>query len=67
MAIHDEINTATSIQDILESHPMYINIALQYLRPKQTMYARDTFTDIVREVIDAADLDLESDPSQVSL
>jgi Ras GTPase-activating-like protein IQGAP2/3 len=44
---------------------MYINVALHYLRPKQALYARETFLEIVREVVDAIDLDLEPDPCQV--
>lgn len=44
---------------------MYINIAVQYLRPKQVTYVRDTLQAIVRELVEAADLDLESDPSIV--
>lgn len=44
---------------------MYINIAVQYLRPKQVTYVRGTLQAIVRELVEAADLDLESDPSIV--
>lgn len=46
---------------------MYINIAVQYLRPKQVTYVRDTLQAIVRELVEAADLDLESDPSKVRI
>ena len=44
---------------------MYINISVQYLRPKQVPYVRDTLQAIVRELVEASDLDLESEPSKV--
>ena len=46
---------------------MYINIAVQYLRPKQVTYVRETLQAIVRELVEASDLDLESDPSIVRI
>lgn len=45
---------------------MYINIAVHYVRPRQVTYIRDAFQAIIRELIDADDLDLEADPSVVS-
>lgn len=67
MAISDEINSAPNIEVIAESHPMYINIAVHYVRPKQSVYARDSFQSIVREIVESSDLDLEADPCQVCL
>lgn len=46
---------------------MYINIAVQYVRPKQLTYAREAFQDIIREIVSSEDLDLEADPSAVCL
>ena len=44
---------------------MYINIALHYIRPKQTVHVRETLQPLIRDVISAEDLDLEADPRQV--
>lgn len=65
LAIRDEINSASSLNNIISGHPMYINIAVHYVRPKQITYARDTFQGIIREVVNAEDLDLEADPSVI--
>lgn len=46
---------------------MYINIAVQYVRPRQVTYIRDTLQGIIRELMEAVDLDLESDPTVVRL
>jgi Ras GTPase-activating-like protein IQGAP2/3 len=45
---------------------MYINIALHYIRPKQTIHVRETLQPLIRDVIDTEDLDLEADPKQVT-
>ncbi len=45
---------------------MYINIALHYIRPKQTVHIRDTLQPLIRDVIATDDLDLEVDPKQVT-
>ncbi|KAG5646573.1 hypothetical protein DXG03_002876 [Asterophora parasitica] len=65
LAIREEINSATSIQEILRGHPMYFNIAVHYVRPKQITYAREAFQSIIHEVINTEDLDLEADPSVI--
>ncbi|KIJ20004.1 hypothetical protein PAXINDRAFT_166178 [Paxillus involutus ATCC 200175] len=63
LSIRQEVTDARTIEDVIHGHPMYISIAVQYLRPKQVTYVRETLQAIVRELIEAADLDLESDPS----
>jgi Ras GTPase-activating-like protein IQGAP2/3 len=55
------------VNDIVRGHPIYINIAVHYIRPRQVTYVKDAYQSIIREVIDSADLDLEVDPSVVSL
>lgn len=45
---------------------MYINIAVQYVRPKQISYVRDTFSALINGVIAQENLDLETDPVRVS-
>lgn len=57
---------AKSISDILHGHPVYINVALHYIRPKQTTHVRETLQPLIRDVIGATDLDLEVDPTLVS-
>ena len=65
-AINEEIANAKSIEDIVHNHPMYINIAVHYIRPKQTTHVRESLQNIIRELIDAEELDLEVDPTRVS-
>ncbi|KAL0949959.1 hypothetical protein HGRIS_009979 [Hohenbuehelia grisea] len=62
LAIRDEVNAAHSLEDIIHGHPLYINIAVHYVRPKQVTYAREALQAVIREVIESDDLDLEADP-----
>ncbi len=43
-------------------HPIFLNIAVQYLRPKLAVYAKDTLQEIIKDLITAKDDDLEVDP-----
>ncbi|KAF9247031.1 ras GTPase-activating protein [Melanogaster broomeanus] len=63
LSIRREVADARTIEDVIRGHPIYISIAVQYLRPKQVTYVRETLQAIVRELVEAVDLDLESDPS----
>lgn len=63
LSIRQEVTSAQSIEDVIHGHPMYMSVAVQYLRPKQVPYIRETLQPIIRELIEAIDLDLESDPS----
>ncbi|KAF6762631.1 IQ domain-containing protein-containing RasGAP [Ephemerocybe angulata] len=65
LAIRDQISAASTPEDVMNGHPMYINIAFPYLRPKQATYARDVFQTIIRDIIDADDLDLEVNPKTI--
>ena len=67
MSIREEIKAARSIDDVIQSHPMYMTIAVHYVRPKQVSYVREALQAVIREVIDQEDLDLETDPVVVSL
>jgi hypothetical protein len=51
--------------EIIHAHPMYINIAVHYVRPKQITYVRDALQAVICEVVSSDDLDLEADPSLV--
>lgn len=44
---------------------MYMNIADRYVHPRQVPYVREAFQAIIKEVVDAEDLDLEADPTVV--
>jgi Ras GTPase-activating-like protein IQGAP2/3 len=44
---------------------MYINIAVHYVRPKQSIFVREALQTVVCEVVGSNDLDLEADPSLV--
>lgn len=70
LAIQDEVNSAGSIHEIIHGHPVYINIAVPYLRPKQNTYVRDALQAVIRRVIDPPavgepPIDLELDPSVI--
>ncbi|KAG8733921.1 hypothetical protein FRC11_000145 [Ceratobasidium sp. 423] len=57
-----EVAAANTIQDVIQSHPMYLSVAIQYIKHKQTAYIRDTLKTIIQEVVGMDDLDLETDP-----
>ncbi|KAI0796795.1 hypothetical protein C8Q75DRAFT_710102 [Abortiporus biennis] len=61
-AIHDEVASAANIEAVAKGHPAFINVVVQYVRPKQAAYIRDTLQKIVLEVVDSDDVDLETDP-----
>ncbi|KAI0677108.1 hypothetical protein C8Q78DRAFT_959803 [Trametes maxima] len=61
-AVYDEVTTASAVEVIIRAHPSFINVAVHYLRPKQTTYIRETLQGVIREVLNADDLDLETDP-----
>ncbi len=57
---------AKTLADVIHGHPVYINIALHYIRPKQTVHIRETLQPLIRDVVTTEDLDLEVDPKQVA-
>ncbi|KAJ7283670.1 ras GTPase-activating protein [Mycena rebaudengoi] len=70
LAIQEEVNAAGSIHEIVHGHPVYINIAVPYVRPKQNTYVRDTLQGMIQEMIRPRGprelpLDLELDPSAI--
>ncbi|KIL70078.1 hypothetical protein M378DRAFT_156131 [Amanita muscaria Koide BX008] len=65
LAIQEEIKNSSSIQQVIEEHPMYITVAVHFVRPKQITYVRDAFQSLIKEVINSGDLDLEVDPSKI--
>ncbi|KAF8639888.1 hypothetical protein AX17_001140 [Amanita inopinata Kibby_2008] len=65
LAIREEILNSRTIEEVIEGHPMYINIAVHYVRPKQIAYVREAFQALIKEVINSEELDLEADPSKI--
>ncbi|RXW25183.1 hypothetical protein EST38_g699 [Candolleomyces aberdarensis] len=65
LAIRDQIAAASAPEEVMNGHPMYINIAFPYLRPKQATYARETLQAIIKDVIESDDLDLEVNPRTI--
>lgn len=65
-SVKNEIAIAPSAESAMKEIPLYLSIALQYGRPKQVTYVRDTLQPLICAVIDgdANDdkLDLETDP-----
>ena len=62
MSILEEMNAAPTVRDVLFGHPMYINVAVQYVRPKQVTYVKETLQGMIRAVVEEDGLDLEVDP-----
>lgn len=60
-AVRDEIMHAPDIDAVIYSKPMYMEIALHYVRPRQITYIRETLGPIISELIHLTDLDLECD------
>ncbi|KZO89449.1 hypothetical protein CALVIDRAFT_574163 [Calocera viscosa TUFC12733] len=50
-AILEEVRSAPTIDDVVESHPMFLSIALQYVRPEQVSWLRETLCNLVDEII----------------
>ncbi|KAJ3515338.1 hypothetical protein NLJ89_g1823 [Agrocybe chaxingu] len=65
LAIRDEVLTSSSLSAIPSGHPLYVSIAVNYVRSRQVTYVRDAFQAIIRELINTDDLDLEADPSAI--
>ncbi|KIP08317.1 hypothetical protein PHLGIDRAFT_69492 [Phlebiopsis gigantea 11061_1 CR5-6] len=63
-AIQEEIKTASSIEEVITGHPMFISLVVHYVRPKQSVYVRETLQGVIRELVESGeDIDLEADPS----
>ncbi|KAG2086958.1 uncharacterized protein F5147DRAFT_562202, partial [Suillus discolor] len=62
LSIHKEILAAPSISNVVCGHPMYINIAMQYVHPRQITYIHKMLQGVICELLDTVDLDIEPDP-----
>ena len=66
-SVIQEVQAASTLADVRQGHPMYINVAVQYIRPKQSFYIRESLRRLILEIVESDDLDLEVDPSIVCL
>ena len=66
-AVHEHVASAATPGDVGTGHPMFMNIAVQYLRPKLSAYAKDTLQKVICELVADTELDLEVDPVAVSM
>ncbi|KAG8821050.1 hypothetical protein FRC18_011521 [Serendipita sp. 400] len=62
MSIHEEVMAANTMDQVVMSHPMYINVAFNYVRPKQVIFVKDVLHNAIRQIVEQDDLDLETDP-----
>lgn len=67
ISIQQEIMAAESIEQVSKGHPMYINVAFNYVRPKQVTFVKEALQGVIRSITDQDDLDLETDPVAVSI
>ncbi|EJD53517.1 hypothetical protein AURDEDRAFT_52863 [Auricularia subglabra TFB-10046 SS5] len=61
----EEIRAAPTLRDLFTAQPMYMNVAVQYFKPKQVPYVKEMLQVLIRAVVDEHDLDLETDPSLI--
>ncbi|EKM59178.1 uncharacterized protein PHACADRAFT_86001 [Phanerochaete carnosa HHB-10118-sp] len=63
-AIQDEIKSAAKIEDVIKGHPMFVSLVIPYIRPKQTVYVRETLQSAIRNLVESGnEIDLQTDPS----
>ncbi|KAF8332668.1 uncharacterized protein EI90DRAFT_683028 [Cantharellus anzutake] len=62
LSIEEEILSASTVNAVMTSSPMYISLAVHYVRPRQVAYVRDSLQAVIKEVVEQPDLDLETDP-----
>ena len=66
LSIEEEILSAPSISSVATSNPMYLSLAVHYVRPRQVAYVRESLQTVIKEMVEQQDLDLETDPVLVS-
>lgn len=64
--MHEEILRSRSLANIADSRFAIISLAAQYIRPNVTPYLQEVLTTHVMRVVEAANLDLTTDPGDVS-
>jgi len=66
MAVHDEILYSDSLATLAEARFPIVPLAAQYIRPTLTTYLQDVLSEHVIRVVEAPNLDLCTDPVEVS-
>lgn len=68
-AMKEEIDQCPSVQDYLRGNYFWAKLFAAYIKsPRDRKYMRDVFSPIIKEnIVDNAELDLESDPMQIYL
>jgi Ras GTPase-activating-like protein IQGAP2/3 len=61
-SIREEVMSGETIAQVANAHPMYINVAFNYVRPKQVTFVKEALQGVVNTIVHQEDLDLESDP-----
>ena len=56
-----------SIENVGDGHPLFMNVLVQYIRPKLVIYAKETFQTVIKKLLNEDQLDLETDPVVVRL
>ena len=65
--MHEEILRSRSLAELAEARFAIISVATQHIRPHVTPYLQGVLTEHVMRVVEAAELDLSTDPSEVSI
>lgn len=64
--MHEEILKSKSLAELAESRFAITSVAAQYIRPALTPCLQEALADNVMRVVDAHELDLTTDPGEVS-
>ena len=51
MSIYEEIKVACSIDDVIQSHLMYMTIAIHYIFPKQVTYVCEALQNVIEKIL----------------
>ncbi|TFK28757.1 IQ domain-containing protein-containing RasGAP [Coprinopsis marcescibilis] len=62
LAIRDQMTVAPTIEEVTSAHPLYLNVAFSYLRPKQATYLREALQPLLKAAVETEGLNLEIDP-----
>lgn len=66
LAVHEEVLRSASLENLAEARFAIISVATQYIRPKVTPCLQELLTEHVMRVVEATELDLCTDPGEVS-
>ncbi|KAI0030222.1 hypothetical protein K488DRAFT_54701 [Vararia minispora EC-137] len=64
-AIAEEVGHARTVEDVLRGPRVWINVALHYLRQKQSSHLKEALQPILRDILKEENLDMEVDPTVI--